>query len=187
MLLAFDGRVNIPAALWATCSLAGLLLSVPAQACEPEPFLFQLPGETVDAAEERSTTILADNKVFRRVDRENDAFKKARNIYLARIVATTEDPRTRDRITEVRPVGAIRGSAPSANQRLRDHGTRGLCATVGDGDISYLPRGTYVVVFDGLPHDTYRPRGIDSFAVDSVRNADLLGALMKFGKYPEED
>jgi len=152
----------------------------------PEPYLFQLPGETVDAAEDRSSRILADNRILRRAGRENDAFNKAVNIYLARKVATAEDRETHARVTTVHPIGAIRGSAPAADQKLRDDTRSGMCASVGDGDISDLPPGSYVVVFDGLPHDTYRPRGIDSFAVDSLRNGDLLDALKKFGKDPEK-
>lgn len=158
----------------------------PAQACEYEPYLFQLPGETTDAAEDRSSRILSDNAILRRSGRENDAFKKAVNIYLARKVETIADAGTHARISVVRPVGAIRGVAPESDQRLRDESISGRCATIGDGDISDLPKGSYVVVFDGLPHDDFRPRGIDSFSVDSLRNGDLLEAVAKFGKDPEE-
>lgn len=157
-----------------------------AAACTPEPFLFQLPGESVEAAEARSSRILSDDEILRRAGRENDAYTHAQDIYLARIIGTVEDPATRDRTTTVRPVNVIRGSAPKVDQSLRDSSVSGRCASVGDGEISYLPPGSYVVVFDGLPRNTYRPRGIDSFAVDSLRNGDLLEAVMKFGKDPEE-
>src|SRR3954467_7835228 len=88
------------------------LLSGEARACEYEPFLFQLPGETAEAAEERSSAILSDNAILRRTDRENDAFKKAVNIYLARKVDTLAEPATHARVSVVRPVGTIRGLAP---------------------------------------------------------------------------
>jgi hypothetical protein len=167
-------------------ALAFAALPAPLHACEPEPFLFQLPGESVEAAEDRSSRILADNRILRRAGRENDAFKKAVNIYLARKIDTVVDPRTHARITAVQPVHAIRGSAPRGQQRLRDDSVSGMCASVGDGDISDLPPGSYLVVFDGLPHDTFRPRGIDSFSVDSLRNGDLLDALTKLGRDPEQ-
>jgi len=158
-----------------------------ALACEFDPFLFQLPGETVRAAQMRSNRIMSDMSIIRHFDRESYAFEKARRIYLARKVATAEDPKTRDRLTTVHPVQAIRGSAPTSDQRLKLDGMMGgMCESVGDGDIAHLPVGAYIVVFDGLPHDTYRPRGIDSFDVNEIRNSKLLDALRAFGKDLED-
>jgi len=154
-----------------------------AAACEYDPFLFQLPGESVEAAQSRSDAIMADAAVIRKADRENYDFEKAAQIYLGRKVASSKDPKTDDWLTVVRPVHAVRGPLPKEDKMLRSEAHMGgMCGSVGDGDIWNLPKGTYVVVFVGLPGDGYRRRGIDSFDVDEIRNDKLLDTLRAFGK-----
>ena len=156
--------------------------SAEAQACEYDPFLFQLPGETVELAQSRSDRIMADASVLRRVDREEGAFKRASNIYLARKVATLNDPKTKDALITVRPVHSVRGSLPRGVQTLRfDYGFSGMCGSVGDGDTRHLSDGSYLIVFEGLPRNEYRRRGIFSIDVNLVQNTSLLDALRSFG------
>ena len=61
----------------------------PAQACETDPFLFQLPGETEAMARERSDKIRTDHAIARQYNREKDAFESATLIYLARMNSRT--------------------------------------------------------------------------------------------------
>ena len=168
--------------LIAFAAFAAAALPTRAAACEYDPFLFQLPGETAQTAEARSDRILSDYAIIHRASRQAYAYQKAKAIYLGRKLSTTRDPNSHAEVTTVRPIGAIRGPLPKGLQKLRDDAASGMCDTVGDGDVSDLAAGTYVVVFEGLPEDSYRRRGKDSFDVSAIRNTDLLDAVRKFGK-----
>ena len=157
--------------------------SAEARACSYDPMLFQLPGEPVEMAHARSERIMADASILRRVDREEDAFKQASTIYLARKVARLNDPKSKDDLITIRPVHSLRGSLPKGTQTLRfDYGFSGMCGNVGDGDTANIPNGRYLVVFSGMPRGEYRKRGIFSIDVSLVQNTSLLDALRSFGK-----
>jgi hypothetical protein len=126
---------------------------------------------------------MTDHSIMRRVAREDYAFENATSVYLATKVDASDDHKTGDRLTIVHPVFSVRGPLPKADKTLRlDAGMGGMCGIVGDGDTAHLPNGSYVVVFEGLPIDTYRRRGIDSLDVNDIRNDKLLDALRSFGK-----
>jgi hypothetical protein len=159
------------------------VIAAEARACEYDPFLFQLPGEPVEMAQSRSDRIMADASILRRVDREDGAFKQARMIYLARKVASLNDPKSKDALITIRPVHSLRGSLPKGMQTLRfDYGFSGMCGNVGDGDTADLPNGSYLVVFAGMPRGEYRKRGVFSIDVTLVQNTSLLDALRSFGR-----
>lgn len=162
--------------------IASLCCAEPAGACERDLFLFQLPGETVEAAEARSRAIIVDESASLRKAREQYALERASRIYVARKVSTADELATSDRLTIVRPIHSIRGMLPTSDQTLRmDAGMSGMCDDVGDGDVAHLDDGAYLVVFEGLPIDVYRRRGIDSLNVRDIRTSAILKALRAFG------
>lgn len=165
------------------------LLTAPAQACELDPFLFQLPGETEAEAQERSDKILADHAVTRQYNRERDAFEKATLIYLARVASRTSghfDPGQDGPSTRVHPLKSLKGSLPSNDRTLIYEVQPGACTDFGDGQGTISPVGTLVVVFEGLPKNRERPRGVDSFRAASIRTIPLLDLLRGYGKDLED-
>lgn len=160
------------------------LVSGPARACEFDPFLFQLPGETEAKAHERSDKILADNAVKRHFDRESYDFEKSALIYLARVFSRTAGNFASGVLpsTRVRPMASLKGTLPPDDQTLTDEAQSGMCTDIGDGHGARSYIGELVVVFEGLPKTGERPRGIDSFQVGSIRTFELLDRLREYGK-----
>lgn len=158
-------------------------VSSPALACELDPFLFQLPGETEADARERSEGIMAAYSVKRHLDREDHDFRNATQIYLARVIsraAGSVDLATLPS-TKVRAIKSLKGEMPSGEQTLTDEAASGMCDDVGDGIGAYGKVDDLVVVFAGLPKSPYRPRGLDSFRVGQIRTIGLLDQLREFG------
>jgi hypothetical protein len=160
------------------------------QACERDPFLFQLPGESEAVAAKRSEQIGSDYRVQEHFERENQDFETAKLIYLARVVSrSAPGPRGVGPSTVVHPIAAFRGTLPSNNQTLQDMGATGMCTDIGDGKGAWGAVGDLIVVFEGLPEglkNAYgfnaRPHGKDSFDVSSIRTVDLLDWLRDQGK-----
>jgi len=158
-----------------------------AWACEIDPFIFQLPGETVAVAQERSERAIADNATVTLYDRELAGFETATTIYLARVVAKTRGNYTPGHVTDpsatVRPIVALKGSSFSGGDRkLTGEGAGGLCTDRGDGLGVFAEIGELIVVYEGVPKTADRPRGIDSFRASAIRTGPLLDELRKHGK-----
>ena len=153
----------------------------PARACEYDSFLFQLPGETRAQAEARSKQLIADNRLIAEVDREKRDLHDASRIYLARVMAKLSESSV-----DLKGLTSFKGGLPAINRSLVDQSEGGLCSDAGDGHGATGSVGDLVVVFEGLPKSIYRPRGIDSFPVASVRTAQLLDWLRTYGKDLED-
>jgi hypothetical protein len=163
---------------------------VRAAACEKDPFIFQLPGESEADAHERSDRVRKDLSVVESYERESYDFKNASRIYLARVVSRTSGsfdgnvkilPSTR-----VHAIAALKGDLPSTERILTDQGESGMCTDVGDGEGSWTEVNKLVVVFEGLPKSEYRPRGMDSFGASSIRTVPLLDLMRVHGKDLED-
>ena len=156
-----------------------------------DPFLFQLPGETVEQVKARSKQIRADHSVVRHYYREKYAFENASAIYLARVMSKVDwnyktTPWTLP-ATTVQPIAKFKGDLPARNQTLTDEAQSGTCTDYGDGHGAWAKVGDLVVVFIGLPKSQERPNGIDSFRPTDIRIVELLDALRDFGKDIESE
>ena len=80
----------------------------------------------------------------------------------------------------VQPLRAIKGALPLTRRTLIDESWSGECSDRGDGLGSYGKIGNLVIVFEGLPTSTNRPKGIDSLPATDVRSSELLEALASF-------
>jgi hypothetical protein len=172
------------------------LISTPGHvyACEKDPFLFLLPGETETDAVKRSEQIRSDFSIVERVDRESWAFEHAKTIYLSRILSRSLGELSSDSSkwialpsTRIQPIHALKGQLPSTDETLTDEAESGMCTDIGDGHGSWSNENELVVVFVGLPKTQYRPRGIDSFKVSEIRTPELLDKLREFGKDIEDE
>jgi hypothetical protein len=156
-----------------------------------DPFLFQLPGETVEQVKARSKQIRTDHSVVRHYYREKYAFEKASAIYLGRVVSRVDwdykvTPWTLPSTT-VQPIAKFKGALPPTDQRLIDEAQSGTCTDYGDGHGAWAKVGELIVVFVGLPKSRERPNGIDSFRPTDIRTVELLDALRDFGKDIEDE
>ena len=171
--------------------LAVLISPYSLPACTLDPFLFQLPGETVEQVKARTKQIWADFRVISRYQREKHAFESAKTIYLGRIVSKVDfDLQTKPMTlpsTTVQPIAKFKGELPSTNQILTDEAQTGTCTDYGDGHGAWGKVGELVVVFVGLPKSEARPNGIDSFTPGEIRTVELLDALRDFGKDIEDE
>jgi hypothetical protein len=169
---------------------AFIAASSSAHACEYDPFLFQLSGETVQEAQKRSDQIFSDYRIKQHFDREKIDFDSAALVYLGRVVSTGRTTSNAGRkglpFTSVHPLTSFRGKLPKANEMLVDELEGGMCSDVGDGLGADRSVGDLVVVFEGVPKTEFRPRGVDSFQVSSIRTLELLDWLRKQGKDLEE-
>jgi hypothetical protein len=161
-----------------------------AWACEIDPFLFQLPGETQADAQARSDGTVADHETVRLYNRELASFENATTIYLGRVVARTRGSyvpgNATDPSTTVRPIASIKGAPASDDRILAGEAAGGLCIDRGDGLGAFADNGDLVVVFEGLPKSIDRPKGIDSLPAKAIRTIPLLHELRKHGKDLEE-
>ena len=155
------------------------LASGPSWACELDPFLFQLPGETEADAHERSDRIIDDHQVVQLYKREISDFESAKSIYLARVIE-------RSHTTKLHPIAALKGSLPPVDQTLTGMGAGGTCTDTGDGLGTFSAVGSLIVVFEGVPKTHERPRGIDSFPAKAIRTIPLLDQLRRHGKDLED-
>lgn len=167
-----------------------LVVSAPAKGCELDPFLFQLHGETVAQAKERSDSIRSDFKIVGHFERETTDWEKASSVYLGRVISADGGSYAPGHrvlpSARIQPLHALKGEAPKSQQVLTDEAQSGMCSDVGDGQASWAKPGELVVVFTGLPRDDYRPRGIDSFLAMEIRTVDLLDKLRELGKNLED-
>jgi hypothetical protein len=167
-------------ATFATCAL--FALPTAALACERDPrFSFKLPGETEAQAQDRTNRIEADEEVVRHRRRETYNLKNATEVYLARVISQTpaklSPGKWSGRSTVVRPLKALSGELKTQDRSLVDDGGLGLCDDRGDGYGAFADSGDFVVVFEGLPITTERPRGTDSLKVNDIRSEALLDNL----------
>ena len=170
---------------------AGLgLVSGPAWACEIDPFLFQLPGETETDAHERSDKTIADHETVRHYNRQRSNFENAATIYLARVTARTRGNYVPGSVTfpsaQVQPLIPLKGPLPSHARTLTGEPAGGMCTDIGDGFGAFSNVGTLVVVFEGVRKTEERPRGIDSFQAKAIRIIPRVDELRKHGKDLEE-
>lgn len=174
----------------AVASAALGLLSWPALACEIDPFLFQLPGETESDAHERSDQMIDDHEVVSLYNRELSNFENAKTVYLARVVQRQPGSYTSGRVTlpssRVHPIVSLKGAMPPEDRTLTGEGAGGMCTDVGDGFGAFSEVGSLVVVFEGVPKTFIRPRGLDSFQAKAIRTIPLLDELRKHGKDLED-
>lgn len=165
--------------------IAAITWAVPVLACETDPFLFQLEGESKEDAKARSEAVGASFNIVGHYNRETYAFEKAERIYLAKIVSRLDGKVTEDKwtlpSTEVEPLKALKGGLPTKRIRLEGEGAGGMCSDVGDGTGAFASTGSLVVVFEGVPKSEYRPRGIDSFTTAEIRTIPLLDLLREAG------
>lgn len=160
-------------------------------ACSLDPFLFQLPGESVDQVKARSKQIRADFTIIKHYEREKHAFERANVIFLGRVISKVDwnyktKPWTLPSTT-VKPVAKFKGELPSTNRMLTDEAQSGACTDYGDGHGAWSKVGDLVVVFMGLEKTRERPNGIDSFEPSEIRTIQLLDALRDFGKDIEDE
>lgn len=157
------------------CLLAGT--ATPVFACETEPDLVRLPGETDEAFEARLDRTHDDQWVIRRYLRETNAFEKSSTVYVARVVEQHRGQLPSEQVTMpwavVQPLHAIKGTLPRSNRRL-SVSALWSCGPYGDGDAAMTPAGTLVFVFEGLPKSEARPNGIDSIRTTDARTFELL-------------
>lgn len=172
---------------WFSLALAIFIANAasPVLACETEPDLVRLPGETADAFEARLEKTHADQWVIRRYLRESKARENASTIYVARVVASNRGKATPNkapalpRVT-VQPLHSIRGSLPPVRKTLA-HTNWASCGNYGDGDAAWASVGEIVLVFEGLPRSEQRPNGIDSLLASDLRTFELLDPLYQYG------
>lgn len=166
--------------------LASSLASTSALACEIEPWLFQLPGESEQDTRDRSDSILRDQRAVRQFAREDFNLKNAQAIYIARVLANNRGQGSSARpASTIEPISAVSGKLPTGPRTLRETKEQ-ACSSwgdgFGDGEGTGAPVGTLVVVFEGLPKSEERPNGVDSLRATSVRHRELLELLTKYGK-----
>ncbi len=169
-----------------SCSFA----VTPAHACGYVTWPFQLPGETEQGARERSAQILSDQRTNARIAREDFDLKNSLTIYIARVLSNNRAQGIRIRPKSiVEPVEAISGRLPSIARTLIEVESNS-CSNwgdgYGDGEGTAASVGSLVVIFEGLPKSANRPNGIDSLRATSVRRAELLERLSKYGKEFDE-
>ena len=157
-----------------------------AVACEFEPWLFQLPGETEQATRDRSDQIMRDGGAVRHFAREEFDLKNAKTIYVARVIASSRGQGIDAQpMSTIEVVDVISGKPTSTRRTLVETRERG-CSNWGDGDGDGqgvgAPVGELVIVFEGLPRSTELPNGTDSVRATSVRHVELLERLSKYGK-----
>lgn len=161
-----------------------------ARACEVDPFLFQLPGETLADAQERSAQTWADHKTVQLYNRELASAENATTIYVGRIVAQRQGSYVPGKLTDpsttVRPILSLRGKPSSGDRVLTGERAGGLCSDRGDGFAAFANVNDLVVVFEGLPRSVDRPRGIDSFGAKAIRTVPMLDELRKHGQDLEQ-
>jgi hypothetical protein len=167
-------------------TLSAAVSAQPAVACEWDPFLFQLPDETVAQANERSRNIHPDLETVSHFNRETRDYETASTIYLARVISRQEDRDRYELSANVRPLHALKGSLPTHDRTQTAHAAGGLCTDRGDGTGAFSKAGDLVVVFENVPTSEDRPRGIDSFSAMEIRTVDLLDKLREFGKDLED-
>jgi hypothetical protein len=167
-------------------ALALALVAVPGVACETEPDVAALPGETPEALEARRTQIHTDQWVVRRYLREREAYKAASAIFIARVITSDlskSNPSTTrlpPRVT-VQPLHEIKGALPAAHRTLTQTEWTS-CGNHGDGDAPWATVGEIVFVFEGLPATQDRPHGIDSIRAVDARTTELLDPLYRWAK-----
>lgn len=166
--------------------IVALGLGSSAVACEIEPWLFQLPGETEDDTRGRSDQIMRDGSAVRHFLREDFDLKNAQVIYIARVISNNRGQGSGAKPTSIiEPIETISGKLPTTRRTLTEVEERG-CSNWGDGDGdgqgTGVPAGELVIVFEGLPKSKERPNGIDSLRATSVRHVQLLEPLSKHGK-----
>ena len=125
------------------CAAVSALASTPVVACEVDPFLFLLPGETELTAQMRSNRISSDHRTVQQYEREKRDLEKAEAIYLARVEERTLGD-FKSRIppsTSIRPIHALKGSLPLGLRTLTDQDEGGMCSDVGDGPGARLEPG----------------------------------------------
>lgn len=155
---------------------------VPALACETEPDLIPLPGETAEALELRLDKTHEDQWVIRRYLRETHAYEKSSAVYIARVITTSGRSETRALgWATVQPLHAIKGRLVQDKRTLKQ-ANWASCGHYGDGDAVFAPIGEIVFVFEGLPKSEQRPSGIDSIRAADARTSELLDALYQFGR-----
>jgi len=168
-----------------------IAFTAPAMACEQDPFLFVLPGESLSIAQERSKSIGSDLDIIRSYDREEYAAGNAKAIYLGRVVSSEETTYMKlpwkVPSTEVEPIKSLKGELPKGHQQLIDEAQSGTCIDYGDGHGAWAKVGDLVVVFVGLPISDARPNGIDSLMPNEIRTISLLDALRAAGRDVEDE
>ena len=171
-------------------TLATFAWATPAIACTLDPFFFQLDGETKEDAEARSEAVGTSFDIVDHYNREKAAFDKAQIVFLGKVRSYTKGSYIAGKFinpsTQVTPIVALKGEKPERDYTLIGEGAGGLCTDAGDGMAAFAQVGTLVVVFDGVPVNMYRPRGIDSFPVADIRTVPLLDLLRAQGKDLEQ-
>lgn len=173
-------RATIPTAV----ALA-LIMPNGARACSLEQFDVRFPGETLEEAQKRSDKILWDGLPIERFLSQRDAFARAKTVYLGKVVQSGRIERdwSMDRFwTRVMPVHAIKGTLPAGPTDLSSVGSSGMCSSIGDGEGSGADLNDYVVVFEGLARSEDFPRGIDSYALNDIRDWQILRPIKSFGE-----
>ena len=172
---------------WHFLTVAALAASVAssALACETEPSLARLPGETSEALEARLDKTHEDQWVIRRYQRETYAFENASAVYIARVVASDRGKSVPGQAPSlpravVQPLHAVKGRLPARNKTLVQTNWAS-CGNYGDGDAASAPVGEIVFVFEGLKRLEQRPNGIDSIRAANARTFELLDPLYQFG------
>lgn len=169
--------------------VAALSWATSIQACETDPFYFQLEGESKEDAQARTDAVGASFDIVGHYEREGEAFKKAERVFLAKVISKgvgTDEYGNSTMSTQVQPLIKLKGDLPTARQSLVAVPAGGMCTDVGDGTGAFASIGNLVVVFEGLPKSQYRPRSIDSFTTTEIRTVPLLDLLRKVGKDLEE-
>jgi len=161
--------------------------AAPVFACETQPDISQLPGETAKDAAQRFQKTFADQGVIQKYERESFGLKNASVIYLATVVRLDRGHQGVGLKTSVlptatvKPLEAIKGSLPKANRELATSGLTS-CGDRGDGEATTADIGTIVIVFEGLPKSEWLPNGIDSIRATNARTFELLDPLYPHGK-----
>ena len=157
----------------------------PALACETEPSLVRLPGETAEALETRLDKTHEDQWVIRRYWRESSDYEHAPIVYIARVLVSDRSPTAPGGAlifprAVVQPIYPIKGRLPTASKTLVQTNLSS-CGAYGDGDAASAPVGEIVFVFEGLTKLAQRPNGIDSIRAADARTFELLDPLYQFG------
>ena len=169
------------------CAAAGFLMTpLPAWACERDPILFRLEGETLLDAQQRAKGVDHDHRIKQAIDREESAWALADVVYLGTVteaqLSKSSPGRYEQPSTVVKPLISLKGTLPKSARRLTGEPAGGLCQDRGDGFAAFAAKGQLVVVFEGLAVSEDRPRGIDSLDAVDVRSMPVLNALWVIGE-----
>ena len=159
--------------------------TAPAIACETQPDISQLPGETPNEAALRFQKTFADQSIIDAYEREKYGLDHALLIYVAKVIKADVGhfsvPLDVWPSATVQPLAAIKGVLPKMSRHLVITALTS-CGLRGDGDAANAALGTIVVVFEGLPKSEWRPNGLDSIRATDARTFELLDPIYPFGK-----